>query len=190
MLVAELRQAVGEVEANSELGQRIAWATKYADRSDPLQVFRNRAGKTLTLYYYGYDYPLVKERGFQEPDLTSRWGGEKERPAVNLTEQPPRRTAYESALKVEPLEDVLPYEWAEESDWHWRVFRVPAAPLNRVLGLARRLPPASLASRGERTTRRSRPQTDPAVECYSIAKPPPPFPARDPDGGPHPGVGA
>jgi hypothetical protein len=27
-----------------------------------------------------------------------------------------------------------PYEWARESDWYWRTFRVPAAVLNSVLG--------------------------------------------------------
>ena len=54
-------------------------------------------------------------------------------PGIELTERPPRDTAYESALKLDLPEDlVLPFEWAQESDWLWRMFRVPAAMLNRV----------------------------------------------------------
>jgi hypothetical protein len=49
-----------------------------------------------------------------------------------LTARPPRLTG-ERALKLELPEDLLlPYEWAQESDWLWRTFRVPAAVLNAV----------------------------------------------------------
>jgi hypothetical protein len=67
------------------------------------------------------------------PELTG-YGNEKENPGIELTEPPPRHTFYEPGLKLELPEDVvLPYEWPQESDWYWRVFRVPAALLNRTL---------------------------------------------------------
>ena len=66
------------------------------------------------------------EEGFSEPHLTD-YGNEKPKPGVELTCRPPRITAYERALKIELSEDlVLPYAWPQESDWYWRVFRVPA----------------------------------------------------------------
>jgi hypothetical protein len=33
-----------------------------------------------------------------------------------------------------PERAVLPYEWPQDSDHYWRIFRVPARTLNRVLG--------------------------------------------------------
>jgi hypothetical protein len=63
---------------------------------------------------YGYDHQGVRDEGFTEPDLI-RWGADKEKPGIKLTERPPRLTAYETALKVELPEDlVLPYEWPQE----------------------------------------------------------------------------
>jgi hypothetical protein len=54
----------------------------------------------------------------------------KTKPGIELTERPPRVTAYERALKIEVPEDVvLPYEWPQESDHYWRTFRVPATLL-------------------------------------------------------------
>jgi hypothetical protein len=132
-VVANLQKAVGEVEAESELGKWLAWASDYADKSDPLRRIRDRNSKILTLYYHGYDHSRVASEGFKEPELTG-YGNEKEKPGIELTDRPPRRTAYEHALKLDLPEDlVLPYEWAQESDWYWRVFRVPAALLNDTL---------------------------------------------------------
>jgi len=38
-------------------------------------------------------------------------------------------------MKVElPADPVLPFEWPQESDWYWRLFRVPARALNEALG--------------------------------------------------------
>ena len=55
-------------------------------------------------------------------------GGEEPKSGIKLTNRPPRRTAYESALKLElPEDEVLPYEWPQESDWYWRVFGLAAA---------------------------------------------------------------
>jgi len=40
-------------------------------------------------------------------------------------------------LKVELPEDcVLPYEWMQDNDWHWREFRIPAALVNLRLALS------------------------------------------------------
>ena len=78
------------------------------------------------------------ELGFTEPEMTS-YINEKTKPGIELTCQPPRLTSYERALKLELPEDlVLPYEWPQEHDWLWRVFRVPAALLNRTLGFGGR----------------------------------------------------
>ena len=40
-LVARVREAVGEVEAQSELDHWLAWAADYAERSDPLNRLRS-----------------------------------------------------------------------------------------------------------------------------------------------------
>jgi hypothetical protein len=88
-LVSEVREAIGDVEPDSVLGQWVAWASEFADRSDPLASFRNRDGKTFTLYYHGYDHQRVKEEGFTEPDRTPR-AREKDKAGVELTERPPR----------------------------------------------------------------------------------------------------
>jgi hypothetical protein len=132
-LVTALRDASGEVEVDSEVGKWLTWAEGYADRSDPLNRFRQRKSEKLTLYYYGYDRDTVAKEGFSEPNLT-HWGNEKTKPGIELTERPPRPSAWESALKLELREDViLPYEWPQESEDYWRVFRVPAAVVNRAL---------------------------------------------------------
>jgi hypothetical protein len=142
-VVANLQKAVGEVEAESELGKWLAWASDYADKSDPLRRIRERNSKILTLYYHGYDHSRVASEGFKEPELTG-YGNEKQKPGIELTDRPPRRTSYESGLKLElPEELVLPYEWPQESDWYWRVFRVPAAVLNRTLDSSTQGKPAA-----------------------------------------------
>jgi hypothetical protein len=133
-LIAAVKDAVGAVETESELGRWLAWADRRAESSDPLRRLRERSGKTIALYYQGYDEQEIKERGFSEPKL-SGYGNETTKPGVKLTERPPQRTYYEHGLKLELPEDVvLPYEWIQESDWLWRAFRVPADVLNRALG--------------------------------------------------------
>ena len=109
-------------------------AAGYAERSDPLNRFRELTSEALTLYYYGHDRDEVSMQGFREPRLTG-YGNEKTRPGIELAERPPRLTAYERALKVElPEPAVLAYEWPQESDEYWRIFRAPPQTLNRVLG--------------------------------------------------------
>jgi hypothetical protein len=135
-VVHELKNAIGEVEADSELGKWLSWAEDHVDAADPLRHIRARTRGTLTLYYYGYDRRSVEEHGFSE-STTLSYGQETPATGVELTCRPPRLTAYETAFKLEIEEEVvLAYEWAQESDWHCRVFRVPAALLNRLLGYA------------------------------------------------------
>jgi hypothetical protein len=137
-LVAGVRTALGEVDGASEVGKWLSWAETYADRSDPLNRFRNRKSDLITLFYFGYDYHRIAEDGFREPSAAV-YGNEKPKSGVELTDRPPRLTAYERALKVELPEDmVLAYEWPQESDHYWRMFRVPAETLNRFLGFGGR----------------------------------------------------
>jgi hypothetical protein len=105
-VVTKLKECLGEVDGESELGKWIAWASDYAERSDPLRRIRDRNNKTLTLYYHGYDHSRVASEGFTEPDLTG-YGNEKEKPGIELTERPPSRTWYENSLKLELPEDLL-----------------------------------------------------------------------------------
>jgi hypothetical protein len=134
-LVASIQAEVGSVETDSELGKWLAWANEYVQRSDPLRHLRNRGGRTLTVYYHGWDRDRVPDQGFSEPDDVPRFGQEKTQFGVELTCCPPSSTLYgSSALKLELAEDLLlPFEWAQDSDWYWRVFREPASVLNRTL---------------------------------------------------------
>lgn len=133
-VVTDLRATIGEVQSDSQLGTWLAWAAGYVERSDPLRRLRDRKHGTLTLYYHGYDHARVQQEGFGEPRV---YGNEKVKAGVELTDRPPQRDSYQGALKLELAEDlVLPFEWPQESDWYWRVFRVPAALLNVTLGYA------------------------------------------------------
>ncbi|MDP1572194.1 MAG: hypothetical protein Q8L86_19525 [Vicinamibacterales bacterium] len=138
-LVGALRTKAGDVEPGSELSEWLDWARDYVEASDPLRHLRARAGRTLTLYYYGYDWDSIERDGFREPGLHD-YGSEKTTPGVELTCRPRRVTGYERALRVELAEDfILSYEWAQESDWYYREFRVPAARLNVSLRYSPRL---------------------------------------------------
>jgi hypothetical protein len=131
-LVDEIQTAVGNVAGDSELGRWLAWATDHVKRSDPIASWRCRSAELVSLYYYGYDHDRIPETGFSEPET---YGDQKVTPGIELTERPPRRSGYSTGLKVDLPEDlVLPYEWPQESDWYFRVFRVPASLLNRTLG--------------------------------------------------------
>jgi hypothetical protein len=132
-LVQELRSALGDVDQDSELGRWVGWTMEHVEHSNPLRRYRERMGGALTLYYYGYDRDRVPSEGFTEPSAVG-YGQEKPKSGIELTCRPPLLTSYERALKIEIAEDlVLPYEWPQESDWFWRVFRVTAALLNRTL---------------------------------------------------------
>ncbi len=136
-LFDEVKAAVGNVEATSELGRWLEWMSDHVEGSDPLQHLRQRKGKQLTVYYHGYDHDRVSASGFTETE-SAPYSKEKVPFGIELTERPADKDlyyGYERALKVELPEDLLlPFEWAQESDWLWRVFRVPASLLNRTLG--------------------------------------------------------
>jgi hypothetical protein len=86
-------------------------------------------------YYRGWDHDYPQERGLHDPEQPT-YGRREGQDGVELTCQPPRRTLYgvERALKIELPEDfLLPFEWAQETDWLYRVFRVPASLLNQTL---------------------------------------------------------
>jgi hypothetical protein len=133
-LVASIQSSVGDVASDSELGKWLAWAEDHVEKSDPLRHFRKRSDRALTVYYHGWDHDRIPERGFSEP-ASSGYGNDKTKAGVDLTCSPPREAWYgPKALKLELLEDTLiPFEWAHESSWYYRTFRVPAAVLNRAL---------------------------------------------------------
>jgi hypothetical protein len=133
-VVAELQDALGDVTPESELGRWLDWAHEQVKQSDPLRWCRHRTGRVLTLYYYGYDTRSVETDGFSESEPSS-YREDKTKAGIKLTDQPPQASHYERPLRIELLEDlVLPYEWIQESNWYWRVFRPPAALLNQTLG--------------------------------------------------------
>jgi hypothetical protein len=103
----------------------LSWAETYANRSDPLNRFRDCNTEPITLYYFRYDKDRVAEEGFQEPDRIG-YGTENPKSGIEWTNRPPRITAYERALTIElPKDLVLSHEWPEESDHYCRLFRVP-----------------------------------------------------------------
>jgi hypothetical protein len=118
------------------VGLRVVWTTDHVEGSEPLNHFRgSEKDGTLTVYYRRWDHDHLHECGFHDPEQPA-YVNQKVKVGVELTCQPPRRTLYgmERALKIELPEDLLlPYEWAHETDWLYRVFRVPASMLNRTL---------------------------------------------------------
>jgi hypothetical protein len=139
----DLRQLVTSIQASREpsplsqnLGSWLAWAAQHVETSDPLRHLRNRSNRMLTVYYHGWDRDRVRQQGFTEPTSTGD-GDDKTKPGIDLTCSPPRESWYgASALKLELPEDVLlPFEWAHESSWYYRTFRVPASVLNRELNI-------------------------------------------------------
>jgi hypothetical protein len=135
-IATELRSALGQVEAGSELEQWLTWLDDHLESSDPMRHLRNGLGRKLTIYYHDWDRDWVTDSGFTE----SNGNGYRNEPArfgVELTCQPGSTSLYGGgALKLELSEEFLwPYEWAQPTDWLWREFRVPAALLNRELGI-------------------------------------------------------
>jgi hypothetical protein len=135
-VVADIRGAIGEVDSSSELGKWLAWASEHAEDADPLRQHPKAEWADSHALLPRLRYDRIAERGFRE--LTG-YGSEKAKPGVELTCRPPRLTSWERALKLELPEDLLlPYEWAQASDWYWRTFLAPAALLNSVLALRAR----------------------------------------------------
>ena len=128
-VVADLQAAVGPVGPDTALGKWLSWANDHVNRSDPFARLKGLdQEESLELYYYGYDCDRLVEADFEEPD-SEGWGGKEPKSGIKLTNRPPSTS--ERALKVViPWGHAVPYEWPQESNWYWRVFRVPAAVLN------------------------------------------------------------
>lgn len=146
-LAQEIRSATRDAPAESELAKWLSWIEEQLEGSDPLRHLRERKGGTITVYYHHWDRDRVAERGFSDPDTEApRFGAEKEPRGVELTCRPTNGSSWSetAGLKLElPEEFLLPYEWAQNSDWLWRTFRVPADALNRAMGYgATNTPPA------------------------------------------------
>lgn len=129
---AELRQAVGPVDADSELGQWLTWVDEHVDRVDVLTRFRNRQ-QTLTLYHCVSTYSLdhVLAHGFENAEPRS--GEDQELPSsVTLTDVPTEGVYGGTACVVieAPEDAILPYESIGKTR-AYRLFRVPAEIANR-----------------------------------------------------------
>lgn len=137
-VVSELRSTIGSVEGDSHLGKWLSWAGDHLERSDPFRALRDR-GTTIELYYYGWDRDQIERDGFREA-ASHGWENKDPKSGIKLTERPP--DTFERALKIVLEEDLaLPYEWPQESDWSWRVFRVPAGLLNQNVRFGNALAP-------------------------------------------------
>jgi hypothetical protein len=126
----QLRQAVGAVEAESPLGEWLAWAEAYVEGSDPLERFRTRQ-KTLKLYFSGYKYQIerIKEQDFEDP-VPSDYQRDKFIPGIVLRDRRPAVDSSEELIEFELPEDlVLPYE-VTEPGYEPRRFYIPARILN------------------------------------------------------------
>jgi hypothetical protein len=132
--LSTLRASLTDRGTGSELDGWLAWANDYAERSDPLISLRRRLGKEVTLYYNDHGVYRIRREGFREPELTD-YGQDKTRPGISISSQP-SGSHWSPALELQLREDdVLPYEWAQDAAHEERTFRIPAAVLNRLLGL-------------------------------------------------------
>lgn len=129
---AELRDAIGEVEPGSELGQWLEWIDEYIKDADVLDRFRNRQA-TLTLYYCASTYAAegIVKNGFEGrgPDH----GEDQELPASVVLTDVPMEGVYGGTICVlidMPEETALPYESLQEQRTYRR-FRMPAEIVNR-----------------------------------------------------------
>jgi hypothetical protein len=124
--LAQLREVVGEVAADSELGQWLVWADGYCRTADPLNRFHKRADRRLKVYYnvtWGTDREAWEAGQLTDPEPR---GDARTLVGIPLCDTPPGG----SALDVELPEDVLlPYE-VPETGQAPRRFVVPARVLN------------------------------------------------------------
>jgi len=129
--VVQLRDTIGDVDADSEIGRWLTWADDHVRRLDPLNPFRAPQA-TIRLYYLGSKYPVSKimSEGFTDRDPES--GEDEELPTgVALTDAPMTRNGYDEATLVVDFPEivVLPYEWITKTR-NYRRFLVPAAVVN------------------------------------------------------------
>jgi hypothetical protein len=132
--LARLRAALKDRAPGSELDGWLSWADDYVEKCDPLASIRGRLGGTIKLYFSGPGADRIQSNGFLEPELMD-YGQEKTLPGIPLSSRP-NGTHWNPALELELREDdVLPYEWPQDASDAERTFRIPAAVLNRLLGL-------------------------------------------------------
>jgi hypothetical protein len=128
----ELRDAVGEVEAESELSRWLEWVDEYVKDADVLGRFRNRQS-TLTLYYCVSTYAAqgIVNKGFVGSG--PEHGEDQELPSsVVLTDVPMEGIEGETVCVLidVPEETALPYEVLHDGRTYRR-FRMPAQIINR-----------------------------------------------------------
>ena len=101
--LANLRNTVGQVESDSELGQWFAWAEGFIEVTDVLGRFRE-LDEMLTLYYSGYSSDIARSRreGFKDPEAESD-RSQRRLVGITLCEQKP-----EGGWGSESLEIQLP----------------------------------------------------------------------------------
>lgn len=133
-LVQDLERVLEPVGSSSEVGQWLRWARAHVSDSDPVARMARLVGRTVTVYYHGYDVDHIRTNGFSEP-TRAPYTDKDVKAGVELTTNPGARGYYAGrTLPIElPEALLLPYEWLQQTSWTWRTFRVPAKLLNRVL---------------------------------------------------------
>ena len=123
-----LREAVGDVAADSPLGEWLRTAASWVELSDPLKAFRER-GEPLKLYAHVSRWELgdLRRNGFKDPELSK-----EHPPGVALSDTPKSDSIFSSdAVELElPAETVLPFETTAPG-YEPRTFYVPARVLNQ-----------------------------------------------------------
>ncbi len=129
---AELREAIGEVKPNSELGRWLEWIDERVDAANVLARFRDRQ-PTLTLYYCVSTYAAdgLLKNGFESrgPEHDE----DQELPASVVLTGVPMEGIYGGTVCVlidVPEETALPYESLQDNRTYRR-FRMPAGIVNR-----------------------------------------------------------
>lgn len=131
--LATLRDAVGPVEPDSELGQWLEWAQEYTERNDPAQRVMDREATICLHYNGGFEGDRVLSKGFEEPEETRSYGKDPEPPGILVSDCEWLVGYGRKDIEIEVPEDaVLPFELSEDGHWA-RMFRVPARVLNRYL---------------------------------------------------------
>ena len=131
--LATLREAMGPIEPDGELGQWLEWAQEYTEQNDPAQRVRDREATICLHYNGGFDGERVLSKSFEEPEETRAYGKDPEPPGILVSDCRWLVGYGRKDIEFEVPEDaVLPFELSEDGHWA-RMFRVPARVLNRYL---------------------------------------------------------
>jgi hypothetical protein len=129
---AELRDAVGSVDEQTELGRWLCWIDRYVAEADPLTPFRSRRA-TLTLYHCAAsdDADRLVRDGFRDGGFG--YSDDADPAYVEFANVPLVGTYGNTrcVIVAVPEDDVLPYE-IRHADKSYRRFRVPTDVVNRV----------------------------------------------------------